>query len=210
MAFDLRVKGPGAMVNYPREETMADIEPRTGMPDVQITKDEFTRRFWNRFFDPAFDAHKEAIQAVIDTAWDGYDVYRKNPRKVRAGNGFANPDQKLGVEWLETRARIMAAETRQKDKTSPNRILLINGSMRSDQSCPGEMSKSWRLLTLAREVVEAEAGFETEVLDLSLLTSQYGRLIHPCKACVSTAQPLCTGPAPAIQFRHGAGDRLDE
>ncbi len=47
---------------------------------------------------------------------------------------------------------------------------------------------------LAKEVIEAEKGFEVEVLDLSLLTSQYGRLIHPCKSCVSTAQPLCHWP----------------
>ena len=33
-----------------------------------------------------------------------------------------------------------------------------------------------------------------EVLDLSLVTSQYGRQINPCKACVSTAQPLCHWP----------------
>jgi len=66
--------------------------------------------------------------------------------------------------------------------------------MRSDQSCPGEMSKTWRLLKLAEEVVQAAAGFETEVLDLSLLTAQYGRVIHPCKACVSTAMPLCHWP----------------
>ncbi len=56
------------------------------------------------------------------------------------------------------------------------------------------MSKSWRLLKLAEEVVHATTGFETEILDLSLLTSQYGRVIHPCKACVSTAQPLCHWP----------------
>src|SRR6267142_5157908 len=37
-------------------------------------------------------------------------------------------------------------------------------------------------------------GFEVEVLDLSLLTSQYGRQILPCKACVSTAMPLCHWP----------------
>ncbi len=170
------------------------ISPRKGMPDVQLTREEFERRFRDRFFDPAFAADEEAIKAIAATAWEGYDIYRRNPRKARAGDGFANPDAMLPVEWLETRRRIAEAEARQRDKASPSRILLINGSMRSDQSCPGEMSKSWRLLTLAREIVEAEKGFEVEVLDLSLLTSQYGRLIHPCKACVSTAQPLCHWP----------------
>jgi multimeric flavodoxin WrbA len=37
-------------------------------------------------------------------------------------------------------------------------------------------------------------GFEAEILDLSRLTSEYGRVIYPCKACVSTAQPLCHWP----------------
>ena len=32
------------------------------------------------------------------------------------------------------------------------------------------------------------------MLDLSLLTSEYGRHIHPCKGCVSTAMPLCHWP----------------
>jgi len=66
--------------------------------------------------------------------------------------------------------------------------------MRSDQSCPGEISKTWRLVEVARKVIERERSFEAEVLDLSLLTSQYGRQILPCKACVSTAQPLCHWP----------------
>jgi len=173
---------------------MEAIKPRKGMPDVQLSKEEFARRFRDRFYDPAFAANEAAIAAIIDTAWDGYDVYRKNPRTVRAGDGFADPEAMLPEEWLATRRRIAEAEARQKDPASPRRILLINGSMRSDQSCPGEMSKTWRLLQLAREVIAAEPGFEYEILDLSLLTSQYGRLIHPCKACVSTAQPLCHWP----------------
>jgi len=47
---------------------------------------------------------------------------------------------------------------------------------------------------LAREVVEASEGFEADLLDLSHLTAQYGRQILPCKACVSTAMPLCHWP----------------
>ena len=173
---------------------MEIISARKGMPDVQLSREEFNRRFRDRFFDPAFEGNEAALEAIIDTAWDGYTAYRKNPKKSRAGDGFAKPDASLPVEWLETRRQIMEAEARQKNPASPNRILLINGSMRSDQTCPGEISKSWRLLTLARQVIEAQANFEVEVLDLSLLTSQYARLIHPCKACVSTAMPLCHWP----------------
>ena len=114
------------------------------------------------------------------------------------------------MEWLATKAAVDAAEARQKSPKSPSRILLVNGSMRSDQSCPGEMSKTWRLLKLAEEVVHAATGFETEILDLSLLTSQYGRVIHPCKACVSrpAAVPLAVLVLP--QLRNGSDKRLDE
>jgi multimeric flavodoxin WrbA len=163
------------------------------MPDVQLTRAEFERRFRDRFFDPAFAANEVALKAVIDTAWSGYDEYRKNPVRKKAGPEFSNPEANLPVEWLDTRAANMAAEARQKDPASPPRILLINGSMRSDQSCPGEMSKSWRLLKLAEETI-SKNGVETDILDLSLLTSQYGRVIHPCKGCLSTAQPLCHWP----------------
>lgn len=45
----------------------------------------------------------------------------------------------------------------------------------------------------AQEVVE-ELGMEYESLDLSRVTSEYGKNIHPCKACVSTAMPLCHWP----------------
>ena len=173
---------------------MSRIKVRKGMPDVQLTRKEFESRFRDRFFDPAFAKNEAAIRAIIETAWDGYDAYRKNPVKRVAGEGYAKPNAELPVEWLATKAAIDAAEERQKNPKSPSRILLVNGSMRSDQSCPGEMSKTWRLLKLAEEVVNATTGFETEILDLSMLTSQYGRVIHPCKACVSTAMPLCHWP----------------
>ena len=47
---------------------------------------------------------------------------------------------------------------------------------------------------LAREIFAHEPHFEVEVLDLSRLTSEYGRVIYPCKTCVSTAMPLCHWP----------------
>lgn len=33
-----------------------------------------------------------------------------------------------------------------------------------------------------------------EFLDLRRINSEYGCQIHPCKACVSTAMPLCNWP----------------
>ncbi len=170
------------------------VKIRSGMPTVQLNKREFARRFRDRFFDPAFGKATADIERIIDLAWEGYDAYRKNPRERPAGREFADPEMGLPVEWLATRKAIHEARRRQRRKASPSRILLVNGSSRSDQSCPGEMSKTFRLVTIAKKIIEKERGFEVELLDLSRLTSEYGRVIYPCKACVSTAMPLCHWP----------------
>jgi multimeric flavodoxin WrbA len=47
---------------------------------------------------------------------------------------------------------------------------------------------------MLREFVEENGGFAVDFLDLSRLASEYGRKIFPCKACVSTAMPLCHWP----------------
>src|SRR3989338_1469391 len=173
---------------------MARVQVRKGMPSVQLTREEFEKRFRARFYDPAFHAVEGEIQRLLELAWEGYDKYGKSPRARPAGRGFAEPSFRLPVEWLETRRAIRQAERRQRERSSRSRILLINGSSRSDQSCPGEMSKTFRLVTMARQVIEKEKGFEADFLDLSRLTSEYGRIIYPCKACVSTAMPLCNWP----------------
>jgi multimeric flavodoxin WrbA len=55
------------------------------------------------------------------------------------------------------------------------------------------MSKSFRLAKIAEEVLASES-LQVDLLDLSRLISDYGRHIHPCKGCVSTAMPLCHWP----------------
>ena len=74
-----------------------------------------------------------------------------------------------------------------------HRILLINASPRSEYTCPGEMSKSYRLAQIAQSVFLNEHA-KVDLLDLSRLTSEYGRQIHPCKACFSTSPALCHWP----------------
>jgi multimeric flavodoxin WrbA len=167
---------------------------RKGQGDVALDQAAFRAAYEERFHDPSFDAVRPQIADVAAVAWENYREDRKSPRTRRAGAGFADPDFQLPVEWLETRRRLRMAERRQKDPSSRSRILIVCGASRSDQTCPGEMSKSFRLVTLARRVVKRARGFEADVLDLSHLASKYGRLIHPCKACVSTAMPLCHWP----------------
>ncbi len=173
---------------------MAKIKVRTGMPSVQLDKREFKQRFLAKFYDPLFEPLQSELDKIVDAAWIAYDDYHKSPRTRKAGKGFADPDFDLPIEWLATRADIQAAERRQKNAKSPSRVLIVNGSSRNDQTCPGEMSKTFRLATLAKETIEKAPGFEAELLDLSRLSAEYGRVIYPCKACVSTAQPLCHWP----------------
>jgi multimeric flavodoxin WrbA len=165
-----------------------------GMDSVQLSKDEFRERFMERFYDPAFDVAKKEIEVLLEIAWDSYEKYRKSPRKERAGQEFTDPNFELSVEWLEARKQIQDAERKQRDPNSKSRILVVNGAPRSDQTCPGEMSKTWRLVDLARKAIEQESDFEVDVLDLSRLASEYARVIYPCKACVSTSMALCHWP----------------
>lgn len=170
------------------------IDIRKGMPATHLERTEWERRFREQFFDPAFGDVEKEIARIAEVAWQSYDDYRKNPRKQRAGIGFADPEFELPVEWLDTHAKIEQAAQLQANPDSHSRILLINGSMRSDQTCPGEMSKSWRLVQMARDIFEKQSDFEIDVLDLSLLASEAKKTIYPCKSCVSTAMPLCHWP----------------
>jgi multimeric flavodoxin WrbA len=83
---------------------------------------------------------------------------------------------------------------------------LINCSSRSEHTCPGEMSKSYRLVEIAREILSPHA--DLEVLDLSRLASEYGRHIYPCKACFSTAPALCHWPCSCYP-NHSLGQMQD-
>jgi multimeric flavodoxin WrbA len=173
--------------------TRATPAIRKGQGPAELDRAEFARRMRRRFVDPVFERDDDAIERVIADAWDGYTNARKSPRTRKAGEGFADPGYDLSEDWLETRDAIDAAVRQHADAERARRILVICGSPRNDMTCPGEMSKTFRLTTLVREVVAA-AGAECDLLDLSHLTSEFGRVIYPCKACVSTAMPLCHWP----------------
>jgi multimeric flavodoxin WrbA len=177
------------------------------MESVQLDRPEFERRIRARHSDPAFDAVAHELDAVIEIAWQNYSASRKSPRTRRAGAGFADPAYELSVDWLAARDAIDAAQRTHDDASTPSRVLLINGSARSDQTCPGEMSKSFRLAQIARTEI-ASAGFDVDFLDLSRLASEYGRVIYPCKSCVSTAQPLCHWPCSCYP-NHSLGQAPD-
>lgn len=179
---------PGGL---PSGAAMMDV--RTGQAPAMLTREEFGQRFRMAYLDPLFDDAKDAIAQIEEIAWQAYVGGRKSPLTTRAGAGFSDPDFPLSVEWLATRQRLLEAQAIWAQPESPTRVLLVCGASRNDGTCPGEMSKTFRLLELIRDVF-APTGMLTDVLDLSLLASEYGRRIHPCKGCVSTAMPLCNWP----------------
>ena len=126
------------------------------------TRARFKQRFREQFTDPAFDSLQIELNRLADAAWKSYSNGRKSPHTAKAGAEFADPDFELSVEWLAARQAIKDAQARHDQKELPSRILLINGSSRSDHTCPGEMSKSWRLAVLARRVLEEEFRLEEQ------------------------------------------------
>ena len=173
--------------------TPAAPQPRKGMPSPRLEEAEFKRRFRSRFVDPAFAPLAEQLDELAAAAWDAYAHERKSPHTRPAGPGYADPSYELATDWIEAKAAVDEAQKRHDDPDAPCRVLLINGSPRSEHTCPGEMSKSWRLVEISREALEGE-DIEVKVLDLSRLASEFGREIHPCKGCFSTAAALCHWP----------------
>lgn len=189
------------------DPTRASTAPRSGQPDPHLTRKAFEARFRERFQDPAFDPHEDAIAQLAAIAWEAYDEGRKAPHTHPAGAGFADPDYLLADEWRATRDRLREAQRRQSDPATGSRILVVCASPRSEHTCPGEMSKSFRLVETVRAVVTG-SGCECDVLELNRLASEYGRVIHPCKGCVSTAMPLCHWPCSCYP-NHGLGQAPD-
>ena len=175
---------------------------------VPLTREAFRERFFERFYDPAFDDVRAELEKVFERAWDGYIKYRKSPRTRAAGPEFSDPTFKLPVEWLQARVAIQKASKRRTDAASPSRILVVSGSTRSEHSCPGEVSKTRRLAAHAAKTIEAQQGFEVDLLDLSHLADEPWKVIHPCKACVSTSMPLCHWPCSCYP-NHAMGQTND-
>jgi hypothetical protein len=121
---------------------MAPVDVRRGMPPVKLSREEFESRYRSRFVDPAFRPLQRELDAIITAAWDGYANSRKAPITRRAGPGFADPDYEISVDWLTAREAVLTAQRRHDDASGTPRILLINGSSRSEHTCPGEMSKT--------------------------------------------------------------------
>ncbi len=182
-------------------------EIRKGQFAGMLSREAFRAHYERSFYDPNFAAEREAIARLEAIAWDNYCQNRKAPRTRKAGPGFADPDYDLSVEWSAARAAIEEAQRAQKLPSNRSRVLVICAAARNDGTCPGEISKTYRLAKHVETVLQA-ASITVDFLDLSNLSSEYGRKIHPCKACVATAMPLCHWPCSCYP-NHGAGQADD-
>ena len=172
---------------------LSPVSVRKGQGQGKVDREAFSRQFRAHYHDPAFEAEGDAIGRLEEIAWGAYQDGRKAPLKRPAGDAYADPTCELSIEWIETRAKIDQARERFEDRATASRVLVVIGSARNDDTCPGEESKSYRMTEVAKTTLE-KAEIEVDVLDLSLLSSEVGKVIHPCKGCVSTAMPLCHFP----------------
>ena len=98
-------------------------KPRRGQFGQMLSREEFHQRFHGSFGHPSYEEIKEALATVEETAWNNYINEHKLALTEKAGSDFADPDYDLSVEWKQTRDRLIAAETVQKNTSTRSRIL---------------------------------------------------------------------------------------
>jgi hypothetical protein len=175
-----------------------------------MSREEFRNRYFDAYKDPAYRAEWKAIERIEAIAWDGYSKNRKSPFNHRAGEGYADPDYELSDEWRDARKAIEAADQRRRDPASRSRVLVVSGADRNDGSCPGEMSKTFRLSRLVIETLQ-QLRFETDDLDLSLMTSEPGRVASTRARAACRRRCALSLAAQLLSEPRGRSDqRLDE
>src|SRR5262245_51058654 len=98
---------------------MAGFNVRKEMPGVELSRDEFRKRYSERFSDPLFAPLRPEIDRILDAAWEAYSRYHKAPHTRRAGAGFADPEYQLSLDWIAASEKIKDCERQQKDPASP-------------------------------------------------------------------------------------------
>src|SRR5688572_31960832 len=100
---------------------------RKGQAPPPHPRDEFRQRFLQDFFDPAYDAERDAISRLEAIAWKAYEDGRKAPRTRKAGPEFADPDYDLSIEWYQAHENLKLAQARWGDAATASRVLLVAG-----------------------------------------------------------------------------------
>jgi hypothetical protein len=185
----------------------SETQPRKGSPSPRLDQGEFRKRYLAQFRDPLFAELSAELDRVAAAAWDAYSHSRKSPETRKAGPNFADPDYDLSTDWLAGRDAIRQAQARYDDRAASSSILLINCSPRSEHTCPGELSKSYRLTEIARQIFDAASDVEVKFLNLSRLAAEYGPASIPARRASRRRRRSVTGPARAIRTIHSARPR---
>ena len=194
------------------EESMAEISVRKGMPSVQLDQQEFKRRYLTRFYDPAFDALKPEIDRIADVAWKSYEDYNKSS---------AHPESRSRLRRSELRSRRRMAGGARSDRRRPQRqhedpqapraSCWSTARRAASTPAPARCRRPGGWSTMAREAIEQSCGFEVDILDLSRLTSEYGRVdpsVQVLRLDRDAAVSLAVQLLPELFARPGR--RLDE
>ena len=122
---------------------LAPVDVRKGMPSVELSREEFEKRYRSRFADPAFEPLRRELDAITAAAWDAYSNSRKAPRTRKAGPGFADPDYDLSVDWLAAREAILAAQRRHDDAGETPRSCYPNYALSQTDDWMNEIYPLW-------------------------------------------------------------------
>ena len=174
-------------------------DPRKGSPDPRLERSEFRRRFLSQYIDPAFETLGVELARIADAAWDAYSNHRKSPKTRQAGVGYADPTYELATDWLEAREAIQEAQRRHDDASGPRRILLIAGSSRSEHTCPSELSKSWRLVDIARGALASGKMSRSKSSSSAALRRSMGGTSIRVRRAFQPPLRSAIGPVPAIR-----------
>lgn len=172
------------------EQTAADLEPRRGSASPRLEEKGVQTALSEPVPGPRLRSPSNRTDKACGRGMGCLCEFTQKPKDTAAGPEFSDPTHEL-VDWLAARYTIKSAQARYDNPDGPMRFLLINGSSRSEHTCPGELSKSYCMVEIAKAVLEQNSHTKVEILDLSRLSSKYGREIHPCKACFSTSAALC-------------------
>src|SRR5436309_13075635 len=71
-------------------------------------------------------------------------IRAKHRARVKPDPALPIRNTNYRIEWLGAREKIIAAQKQHDSKESKTRVLLICASPRTDQTCPSEMSKTFR------------------------------------------------------------------
>ena len=175
------------------------MDVRKGQSPGKLERGDFLARFRNLFWDPVFEKFANELSSIGEVAWQAHAEGRKSPVTQKAGPDFADPDYDLSVEWLAARRAIAAAEKRWRDRTTQRRVLLICASPRTDDTCPGEMSKTYRLAMAAKDRLAADC--EVDFLDLSRITNGKLELVIAPVDLNETVRHICGICRPEMEAR---------